>query len=282
MLTGVNYPGPDRINPVDEREYGRIFENWLPFWREAGIVPAVFEYNGNFPDETGRMDHQRYIHIHAQQLREDEGAGMQRAASGWRFSAVSTGSGPTPSPILPGPIRSGATSRWPPCAVATTRRWAARMAASSPMLSMAYRSRSRPQMPFPSRRWAISTTCCACCRRLAGAALRDWAGYIASAARPGISCWPATRRPRGHGDPKSASSSRRARNRSDRTCSLNEHPPRESRPRKAAPRREGLCPVRQSLPTKLATNDAMPYTATGGPMAASGVTECLTAYRTGC
>ena len=72
VLTGVNYPGPDRINPVDEREYGRIFENWLPFWREAGIVPAVFEYNGNFPDETGRMDHQRYIHIPAPQLREDE------------------------------------------------------------------------------------------------------------------------------------------------------------------------------------------------------------------
>jgi hypothetical protein len=72
VMTGVNYPAPDRINPVDEREYGRIFENWLPYWREAGIVPAVFEYSGAFPDETGRMDHQRYLHIPAPQLREDE------------------------------------------------------------------------------------------------------------------------------------------------------------------------------------------------------------------
>ena len=72
VMTGVNYPAPDRINPVDEREYGRIFENWLPHWREAGIVPGVFEYPGTFPDETGRMDHQRYLHIPSPQLRDDE------------------------------------------------------------------------------------------------------------------------------------------------------------------------------------------------------------------
>lgn len=72
VMTGVDYPDPDRINPVDEREYGQIFKNWLPYWREANIMPAVFEYIGTFPDETGRMDHQRYHHIPPPQLREDE------------------------------------------------------------------------------------------------------------------------------------------------------------------------------------------------------------------
>jgi len=71
---GVRYPEPDRINPVDEREYGDIFERWMPVWKEAGTMPAVFEYTGIFPDETRRTDHQRYLRSPTAELREDEAA----------------------------------------------------------------------------------------------------------------------------------------------------------------------------------------------------------------
>jgi len=89
IATGVCYPEPDRINPVDEREYGRIFESWLPVWREAGTVPALFEYTGHFIDETERTDHQRYLRIAPAQFREDEARWY--AARGLRLAILCGG-----------------------------------------------------------------------------------------------------------------------------------------------------------------------------------------------
>lgn len=72
LVLGTRYPEPDRINPVDEREYGMLFNRWLPVWQAAGTTPAVFEYDGGFTDETKRTDHQRYLRVAPAQIREDE------------------------------------------------------------------------------------------------------------------------------------------------------------------------------------------------------------------
>lgn len=69
---GVRYPEPDRINPVDEREYGPLFERWVHIWKQAGIVPGIFEYSGNFYDETFRTNRTRYFyHPSAQCIGEE-------------------------------------------------------------------------------------------------------------------------------------------------------------------------------------------------------------------
>lgn len=60
--TGRLYPRPDRINPLDEREYGPLFEAWAEACRQSGSAIAVFEYGGNFYDETRRTDRTRYLY----------------------------------------------------------------------------------------------------------------------------------------------------------------------------------------------------------------------------
>lgn len=72
LVLGTRYPEPDRINPVDEREYGELFRRWLPVWQAAGTTPGIFEYDGSFTDETKRTDHQRYLRACPPQFREDE------------------------------------------------------------------------------------------------------------------------------------------------------------------------------------------------------------------
>lgn len=60
--TGRLYPKPDRINPLDEREYGPLFEDWSEVCRKTGSVVGIFEYGGGFYDETRRIDRTRYLY----------------------------------------------------------------------------------------------------------------------------------------------------------------------------------------------------------------------------
>lgn len=60
--TGRLHPRPDRINPLDEREYGRLFDDWQAVCRQTGSVMAIFEYGGGFYDETRRTDRTRYLY----------------------------------------------------------------------------------------------------------------------------------------------------------------------------------------------------------------------------
>ena len=67
------YPEPDRVNPVDDRDYGKLFRLWAPIWKEAGTVPGVFEYGGIlWSDETFRTERQRFMYHPAAALRFDE------------------------------------------------------------------------------------------------------------------------------------------------------------------------------------------------------------------
>lgn len=74
LVTGTRYPDPDRINPVDEREYGELFRRWSKVWDECGSTGGIFEYGGTFPDETRRVDFTRYLYFPEPELREDEEA----------------------------------------------------------------------------------------------------------------------------------------------------------------------------------------------------------------
>jgi hypothetical protein len=61
--TGRLYPAPDRINPLDEREYGPLFNEWHDICRQTGSVLGIFEYGGHFYDETRRTDRMRYLYM---------------------------------------------------------------------------------------------------------------------------------------------------------------------------------------------------------------------------
>jgi hypothetical protein len=94
VLTGVAWPEPDRINPLDEREYGSLLKQWLPLWQEARVTPALFEYSGQYIDETGRSDHQRYGCAAPAALREREA--IQYARLGLRVAILCGGGCPWP------------------------------------------------------------------------------------------------------------------------------------------------------------------------------------------
>ena len=68
-VLGTNYPGPDRINPVDDREYGLLFDTWQAVWRACGSEIGVFDYAFPFSDETGRTDRSRYLYHPPMDLR---------------------------------------------------------------------------------------------------------------------------------------------------------------------------------------------------------------------
>ncbi|MCM8816437.1 MAG: DUF4838 domain-containing protein [Candidatus Omnitrophica bacterium] len=69
---GTRYPLPDRINPVDDREYGILFEKWLKVWKKCGSVPGIFEYGPQHYDETRRCDAARYLYHPNPEIRNDE------------------------------------------------------------------------------------------------------------------------------------------------------------------------------------------------------------------
>ncbi len=67
------YPKPDRVNPVDDRDYGKLFRAWSPVWKAAETVPGIFEYGGLlWPDETFRTERQRFLYHPPAALRFDE------------------------------------------------------------------------------------------------------------------------------------------------------------------------------------------------------------------
>jgi hypothetical protein len=69
----THYPEPDRVNPVDDRDYGKLFRAWAPVWKAAGTVPGIFEYGGIlWPDETFRTERQRFLYHPSAAIRFDE------------------------------------------------------------------------------------------------------------------------------------------------------------------------------------------------------------------
>lgn len=73
LVTGTRYPEPDRINPVDDREYGLLLERWLPVLAQCGSVLGIFAYyQSTFHDETRRSDASRYLCRPDPLLVEDE------------------------------------------------------------------------------------------------------------------------------------------------------------------------------------------------------------------
>ncbi|HOJ38987.1 MAG TPA: DUF4838 domain-containing protein, partial [bacterium] len=72
LVTGTLYPGPDRINPLDEREYGELFQRWQKVITQTGQGMGIFEYGGTFYDETRRYDRPRYLYHPSLDIRYDE------------------------------------------------------------------------------------------------------------------------------------------------------------------------------------------------------------------
>lgn len=62
LQTGNRYPASDRINPLDDREYGYLFSKWENFCKEHDSTLAIFEYGATFYDETRRTDRTRYFY----------------------------------------------------------------------------------------------------------------------------------------------------------------------------------------------------------------------------
>ncbi len=73
LSLSTRYPKADRINPVDDRDYGKLFRQWAPIWKEAGTVTGVCEYGALvWSDETFRTERQRFLHHPSAALRFDE------------------------------------------------------------------------------------------------------------------------------------------------------------------------------------------------------------------
>ncbi len=62
LQTGNCYPASDRINPLDDREYGYLFKQWEDFCHGHDSELAIFEYGATFYDETRRTDRTRYFY----------------------------------------------------------------------------------------------------------------------------------------------------------------------------------------------------------------------------
>ena len=64
---------PDRLNPVDDRDYGKLFRAWAPVWKANETVPRICEYGGIlWHDETFRTERQRFLCHPPAELRFDE------------------------------------------------------------------------------------------------------------------------------------------------------------------------------------------------------------------
>jgi hypothetical protein len=72
VVTGQLYPQPDRINPLDDREYGVLFSKWRQVCEQAGSVMAIFEYGSTYYDETRRTDRPRLLYGPPQEVIDDE------------------------------------------------------------------------------------------------------------------------------------------------------------------------------------------------------------------
>ncbi len=83
LTLGVDYPEPEPVNPIDDREYGILLDRWLPQLQSTGSGLGIFAYYQlAFHDETGKTDRSRYLHhpepdLVADELREFAKRGMQ-------------------------------------------------------------------------------------------------------------------------------------------------------------------------------------------------------------
>jgi len=71
-VLGSRYPEPDRTNPVDDREYGKLFDAWAKVCEQSGSAMGVFDYAFPFFDETRRLDRPRYVYHPPIELRCEE------------------------------------------------------------------------------------------------------------------------------------------------------------------------------------------------------------------
>lgn len=79
LVMSTLYPKPDRVNPLDDRDYGKLFRQWKPVWRKSGSVPGIFEYGQiPWPDETYRTERQRFMYHPSGALRFDEASWYHR------------------------------------------------------------------------------------------------------------------------------------------------------------------------------------------------------------
>lgn len=72
LVLATKYPEPERIHPIDDRDYGKLYRSWLKVCQESGMGIGIFEHGNNLFDETRRYDHKRYQYSPDPQLREDE------------------------------------------------------------------------------------------------------------------------------------------------------------------------------------------------------------------
>ena len=61
---GRGWPEKQPVNPADDREYGRLFDEWRPHWQTCGSGVGVFAYYQlAFADHTGGSDRSRYLYL---------------------------------------------------------------------------------------------------------------------------------------------------------------------------------------------------------------------------
>ncbi|HXK44487.1 MAG TPA: DUF4838 domain-containing protein [bacterium] len=73
VTLGAKYPDEEPINPVDDREYGILLSQWLPYLKKIGSVLGIFSYYQLvFHDQTERSDRSRYLYQPEPALVEDE------------------------------------------------------------------------------------------------------------------------------------------------------------------------------------------------------------------
>ena len=79
LVMSTLYPKPDRINPVDDRDYGTLYVQWSRVWKSCRTVPGIFEYGGDhWFDESRRADRQRFMYGPPLAIRFDEARWYRR------------------------------------------------------------------------------------------------------------------------------------------------------------------------------------------------------------
>lgn len=79
---GRGWPAPQPVSPADDREYGRLFDEWLPSWRQCRSGLGIFAYYQlAFVDHTCGTDRSRYLYhpdleLVAHEIRRFHTAGM--------------------------------------------------------------------------------------------------------------------------------------------------------------------------------------------------------------
>lgn len=63
LTLGRRWPEPEPVNPLDDREYGVLLQQWLPHLAQSKSGLGIFAYYQlAFVDETGRSDRSRFLY----------------------------------------------------------------------------------------------------------------------------------------------------------------------------------------------------------------------------